>query len=84
MDVVNDLEASVIVGKEVSNLRRAEMSRSSSRIEGLHVSLRERLYCIPLIELSKHTGPRLNVVRRVSVQFPHGLGLVGTVNLIAI
>jgi hypothetical protein len=81
MDVVNDLEAPAILGKEVSNLRRAEMSRSSSRIEGLHVSLRKRLYRIPLIELSKQIGPRFNVVRRVSVQF---LDLVGTVNLIAI
>jgi hypothetical protein len=84
LDVVNDLEAPAIVGEEVSNLWRAETSKTSFRIKGLHVVLRELLYRIPLIELLNHIGPSLNVFCRVSVQVPHGLGLVGTANLIAI
>jgi hypothetical protein len=72
-----DLETSAFVGEEVSYFQRAEMWKASPRIEGLRVTLSERLYrVVPLVEFLENIGPRLNLVRSIGVQGPHGLFLL--------
>jgi hypothetical protein len=72
MDMVNNLEASAIVGEEMSDLR---MSRTvESRLAYLEPGRGAlRKYRFPLIELTENAGPRLAPVGRISVQCAHGL-----------